>query len=205
MQSYKDNRKRNWTFLVYPESAPENWEELLKGLKIPCIISPLHDKDVYTVEDEKKDPTHKAGTPKKPHYHVMLLYQGKKSYEQVKEAIACLNGTRPEPIESTSGMAAYLSHENETDKAKYDRNDIKSFNGASYAAAMASSKEYKNVIIAEMQDWCDEYNVYAYSDLARYARYEKPDWFYVLNSSSTNVMMNYLKSKSWKDKLTNSQ
>lgn len=205
MQSKKDNRKRNWTFLIYPESAPENWEDILKGLKIPCIISPLHDKDVWTKEDEQKDPSHKAGTLKKAHYHIMLLYQGKKSYEQVFEAISSLNGTRPEPIESTSGMAAYLSHENESDKVKYNRSDIKAFNGASYTAAMASSSEFKDTIICEMQDWCDEYSIYAYSDLAKYARHERPDWFYVLNHSSTNVMMNYLKSKAWVDKVTNSQ
>ena len=205
MEPKKDNRKRNWTFLIYPESAPENWEDVLKGLKIPCLVSPLHDKDVFTKDDEMKDPSHKAGTLKKPHYHVMLLYQGKKSYEQVKEAISPLNGTRPEAVESTGGMAAYLSHENETDKVKYDRNDVKAFNGASYAATMASNKEYKGIIIGEMVDWCDENNVYAYCDLLRYARHENPDWYYVLNTSSTNQMLAFLKSKAWQDKLTNNQ
>ncbi|HBM8385896.1 TPA: replication protein, partial [Enterococcus faecium] len=28
----KDERTRNWTFVVYPESAPENWREFLDEL-----------------------------------------------------------------------------------------------------------------------------------------------------------------------------
>lgn len=40
------DRKRNWVFVVYPESAPENWREQLKEMLVPGFISPLHDKDV---------------------------------------------------------------------------------------------------------------------------------------------------------------
>ncbi|HDT7711324.1 TPA: replication protein, partial [Enterococcus faecium] len=42
----KDERTRNWTFVVYPESAPENWREFLDELHVPWVESPLHDKDV---------------------------------------------------------------------------------------------------------------------------------------------------------------
>ncbi|MDF9661329.1 Rep family protein, partial [Bacillus cereus] len=42
----KDERTRNWTFIVYPESTPENWREIINDLHTPWIESPLHDKDV---------------------------------------------------------------------------------------------------------------------------------------------------------------
>ena len=29
LSSIKDKRSRNWTFVIYPESAPENWMDLL--------------------------------------------------------------------------------------------------------------------------------------------------------------------------------
>ena len=42
----KDVRARTWTFILYPESAPENWRYILDGYHIPWVESPLHDKDV---------------------------------------------------------------------------------------------------------------------------------------------------------------
>ena len=37
-----------------------------------CIV---HDKDVYTKEDEEKNPLHKEGTQKPPHIHLLLYFQ----------------------------------------------------------------------------------------------------------------------------------
>ena len=72
--SKKDDRARTWTFIVYPESAPQNWRELLDECHVSWVESPLHDKDVNP-----------DGTVKKPHWHIILLFDGNKSYEQVKE------------------------------------------------------------------------------------------------------------------------
>ena len=41
----KDTRVRNWSWIVYPESAPENWKQLLDETGEKWIESPLHDKD----------------------------------------------------------------------------------------------------------------------------------------------------------------
>lgn len=41
-QPYK--RGRNWWIVVYPESLPENWKEIISTE--PVAISPLHDKTV---------------------------------------------------------------------------------------------------------------------------------------------------------------
>lgn len=39
-------KKRNWAFIVYPESAPADWKERLQAKGLQCAISPLHDKDL---------------------------------------------------------------------------------------------------------------------------------------------------------------
>lgn len=39
-------KSRNFTFLLYPESLPSDWETLLKTTGRPIAISPLHNKDV---------------------------------------------------------------------------------------------------------------------------------------------------------------
>lgn len=47
-------KKRNWGFILYTESAPLNWIEILKESGLPCCISPLHDKDVDSDGNLKK-------------------------------------------------------------------------------------------------------------------------------------------------------
>lgn len=43
--SEKIIKGRDWAFVVYPESAPENWREILDETRMRWIESPLHDKD----------------------------------------------------------------------------------------------------------------------------------------------------------------
>ncbi|MDU7039740.1 MAG: Rep family protein, partial [Lactococcus lactis] len=66
MAKKKDTRTRNWTFFVYPESAPSNWREILDSYHVPWIESPLHDKDVNS-----------DGEIKKAHWHVLLMFSSK--------------------------------------------------------------------------------------------------------------------------------
>ena len=49
--------------------------KVLRELLVECLISPLHDKDVWTEADELENPEHKAGTPKKAHWHVVLSFK----------------------------------------------------------------------------------------------------------------------------------
>lgn len=46
----KDERTRNWTILVYEDSAPANWQEIIAGLHVPAFISPLHAKEIRDTE-----------------------------------------------------------------------------------------------------------------------------------------------------------
>ena len=68
-------KKRNWAFVLYPESAPDNWKDMLQETGLPCSISPLHDKDV--------DPD---GNPKKAHYHIIVCYNGPTSFKYLAQS-----------------------------------------------------------------------------------------------------------------------
>ena len=59
-------RTRNWTFIVYPESAAENWRELLDEEHLEWIESPLHDRDVNA-----------TGEPKAPYTRFGAVWRGK--------------------------------------------------------------------------------------------------------------------------------
>lgn len=181
----QDSRTRNYACVVYPESAPEDWREILTQYKIPAFISPLHDKDM----DPQKQ-------PKKPHYHVMVMFEGKKSVEQIKEIFEAIGGVGMETVQSVRGYARYLCHMDNPEKAQYNPEDVISLGGADYPAIInLATDKYK--AIDEMIDFCDEKNIYAYSDLLRYAKEFRRDWFRILCDSGTMVIKEYLKSKSW--------
>ena len=50
----KNERYRNWSWIVYPESAPENWRTLLDETGEKWIESPLHDRDINETTNEIK-------------------------------------------------------------------------------------------------------------------------------------------------------
>lgn len=103
----KDGRTRNWVFILYPESAPEDWRTKLDDLLIEWVESPLHDKDVNP-----------GGEPKKPHWHILLLFSGSKSYEQIVEITLSVNGTIPKPCISVRGQIRYFAHLDNPEKAQ---------------------------------------------------------------------------------------
>ena len=57
-------KARYFTFLLYPESIPSDWELKLELLGVPIAVSPLHDRDKSDVEGQQY---------KKPHYHVIYV------------------------------------------------------------------------------------------------------------------------------------
>lgn len=183
-------RVRSWATVVYPESAPENWMQLLGEKCIPVMISPLHENDV--------NPT---GEPKKPHYHVLFTFDGVKSRDQVEEFVGLIRGVGLEAVGSTRGYARYLCHLDNPEKAQYDPSDVKCYGGADYMAIIGLAID-KYVAIKDMMDYCDQYNVVSYAQLLRYCSVERMDWFRVLCDNGTVVMKEFLKSKTWEQGLS---
>lgn len=182
-------RVRNFATVVYPESAPDNWQEILAEQFIPSFISPLHDKDI--------NPT---GEPKKAHYHVMLMFEGKKSKEQVQEIFNMIGGVGCEVVNSIRGYARYLCHLDNPEKHQYAIDDVRALCGSDYSGTIGLAID-KYKAIREMIAFCNEFNIYSYSDLLEYCSIERMDWFRVLCDNGTLVMREYLKSKDWTSKV----
>lgn len=164
-----DERKRNYACMVYPESAPVDWIEILRDKHIPAFVSPLHDQDIFTKGPEK-------GKPKKPHYHVMIMFEGKKTREQAVAVFDEICGVGCEVVESIRGYARYLCHLDE-DGAKplYSVSDVKELSGANYSKVCDLQDRIR--IMNEIMDWCDQEKTVTFSQLMSYARAEKPSWF----------------------------
>lgn len=178
-------RYRNFVTVVYPESAPENWMQLLAEQVVPAFISPLHDKDV--------NPT---GEPKKPHYHVMIMFEGKKSLEQAKEIFDIINGVGLEKVNSLRGYARYLCHLDNPEKAQYPIDEVQSLAGADFITTIGLATD-KYDAIGEMIDFCEIHDVYSYRELLIYCMNNRTDWYRILCDSGTYVIREYLKSRHW--------
>lgn len=180
----KDGRTRNWSFVVYPESAPENWRDILDEMHLEWVESPLHDLDV--------NPT---GEVKKAHWHVLLLFEGKKSYEQVKDIIAPLNGTIPVVVQSTRGLVRYMAHLDNPEKAQYSPTDIIGHGGADVAELLKPTSAARYVLIREMMIFVRDSGITEYAQLCEYALENRfDDWYPLLCDSATYVMAAYMKS-----------
>lgn len=181
----KDGRCRTWALIVYPESAPDNWQEILSEEHVPVLISPLHDKDVNP-----------DGETKKPHWHVLMMYNSKKSRQQINELAAKLNAPRPQPVSDKRGYARYLCHVDNPEKHQYSTEGVIALGGADLLTYLESAADI-DTAVGEMMDWLDEQGVYSFAALSRYARKFKPDWFRVITSSRSYFLSQYCKSKQW--------
>ena len=184
-ETIKKTRTRNYATIVYPESAPSDWQEILSSHHIPAFISPLHDNDV--------NPT---GEPKKPHYHVILAFEGVKTWEQAKSIFDSLNGVGCEAINSLRGYARYLCHLDNPEKHQYLVEDVRSLCGADYSSTIGlATDKYK--AISEIIDFCVDENIISFAYLLEYARHERFDWFRVLCDNGAVIVEKYLKSRHW--------
>lgn len=178
-------RTRNFATVVYPDSAPEGWQDILSEQFVPVFISPLHDKD-----------TNPTGEPKKPHWHVIILFDSTKTTEQATEIFNRIGGVGCEKVNSIRGYARYLCHLDNPEKFQYNQEDVRSLCGADYISTIGLvTDKYK--AISEMIDYCMANNIYSYSDLLEYCRMERFDWFRVLCDNGTVVIKEYLKSRLW--------
>lgn len=155
MAEKKENtKKRNWTFVLYPDSAPSDWMEKLKLSGLMSAISPLHDKDV--------NPT---GEKKKAHYHVLLVYSGPTTYNAVAKFTASLNATIPQALESVRGMYRYFTHKDNPEKYQYEESEISTVNGFNIADLVELTKSEVNEIKMNILKLIREIGIVEYSDL----------------------------------------
>ena len=181
----QDERVRNWTFVLYPESAPENWRDILDDLHIQWVESPLHDKDVNA-----------TGEPKKPHKHIMLMFSGKKSYEQILAITKACNAPIPERCMSTPGLARYMLHMDNPEKAQYSKSDMVAHGGADLAVLLKPTSASRYELIREMVNFINTYNITQFAQLAAYAAAERyDDWFPLLCDNSAYFIGEVIKSK----------
>lgn len=177
-------RTRNWSFIVYPESMPSNWIEIIQEERVPFAISPLHDSDIDG-----------DGQLKKAHYHVVICYTAVKTLEQVKELTDNLNAPIPQQCKSLIGSIRYFVHLDNADKFQYKQSEIKAFNGFDLDKCFEISATDRYNAIDEMIAFIVENDITEFSKLFLYARLKNREWFKLLCDNSAYVLDIFIKSR----------
>lgn len=157
-------RSNKWAFLLYKESAPENYIDILEEMQVPYILSPWHDQDV-----DKK-----TGELLKAHKHGALFFDSLKSYTQVSELLT-ENLNTPKKVQivlSPKGMLDYFTHAQNPDKTPYNAEDIES--GAGFDLDQFLVEQQSGRFINEVIDLINDYNFTEFQDLVIYARHNDP-------------------------------
>lgn len=155
-----EKRTNKWAFLIYQESSPQNYLEILESLRVPFVLSPWHDKDIHS----------ETGEIKKSHKHGALYFDSLKSYSQVSELISGkLNGpSHVEIVLSPKGMFNYFTHADNPDKTLYNVEDIES--GSGFEIDKFLLEQNSDNFMNEVIDIIEENNFTEFEDLVHYAR-----------------------------------
>lgn len=178
------DKERYWSFLIYPESAPENWKEILQETGLQIAISPIHDKDINP-----------NGELKKPHYHIILFFPGPTTYNRVYKITQELNQPIPKRVISPIGMIRYLTHKDNPEKYQYDEKDIITINGLDIAdidgITKSMKEEYKRAILKIIKN----NKIIEYSEIIDYLDKEMLYDMLQIASENTIFFNTYLTSK----------
>ena len=146
---------RNWAFVVYPESLPKDYEEIILNTGLPMAFSPLHDKDLNPDVELKK-----------AHYHVICYYDNTTTFKNVKENVcSLLNGTIPIKLESMRGMYRYHLHLDNPEKVQYNDSDRRFYNGFDVNKVEQLTYTEISQILKNIQSFIVDHKITEYSDL----------------------------------------
>ena len=183
-------KNRYWSFVCYPESVIEDWQNVLSELGCVFAVSPLHDSDVNA-----------TGEPKKAHWHVLLQFEGPTTYNKVKEQICDkIGATIPKSVISLRGYYRYLCHLDNPEKAQYNVEDIKTYGGFKIDLTTSEINVIKNSICDDIV----EHGFLEYADLIDYYRSLGDMDYFQIVSNNTLFFSSYLKSKRYISTFSNS-
>lgn len=160
-------KSRYFTFLLYPESIPEDWELRLELLGQPIAISPLHNQD----KDKKN------GGYKKPHYHLIYVAKNPVTADSVRKKIKGVLGDKSVAMvqivrTSMEQMYLYLTHESKDavakKKHKYNKADIKCLMNFDIARYVTLDVEEKDYILDMVCNLIDDHGLANMRELKRF-------------------------------------
>ena len=170
-----EKKSRAWTAILYPDSLPDNWREVLDETHLQWVESPLHDRDLNV-----------DGEPKKAHIHVLVIWDGPATYKTAESLFhGALCGTVPQACASARGLVRYMVHMDNPEKVQYNVKDIIAHGGADIDELLKPTKAYVQQALKEMTWFIGENKVTEYYDFAMYCMAENETWFEILTTHNS--------------------
>lgn len=191
-KKYEYGKGRDWTFIVYPESAPKNWRTVLDETHIRWIESPLHDKDVNA-----------DGEVKKAHWHILLSFDGPVTVKAVNKIIGPLNTPEPRKVGSGRGLVRYMIHLDNPEKYQYPVEEIIGHNGVDVADYFKMTATDSLTVMKDMINYIYENKVDNYADFLMTCIEYSDDWFDVAVNHNTLALNKMLDAMWQKNKASN--
>lgn len=184
------NKHKYWQFIIYPESAVNDWRDVITERGLCFAVSPLHEYDLTS-----------EGELKKPHHHVILPYPASTTYNNVKAlTVDELGGTIPKVVDNVRGAYEYLTHKNHPQKFQYSDDEIELHNGFDIVQLAQESAMEKAVAKISILNDIKTQHIFEYCDLLDYYSkledYEK----FLLASNNTLFFNTYITSIRHKQK-----
>lgn len=182
-------KKRNFAFVLYPETIVSDWKDKIISLGAPCVCI-LHDRDLS-----------ENGELKKPHYHFLISFKNARSEEAIRKFVVTLGGNAYcEQVYSKKAYARYLLHLDNPEKVQYSEDEVVAFNGAVFSEFLFSESEIKDKGLFEIFHFCRSNKIFYFSDLVDYCVDVKPEWLSCLKGLNGQLVYNYIKSCDYRDK-----
>lgn len=180
-----DLKKRNWTFVLYNDSCSKDWEEYLISTGVPFSYA-YHDKDITEIGEDKK-----------PHYHVIMCFDGPTTYNtmyEIGERVGAANKV-VQPVGSVRGMVRYFCHKDNPDKYQYNEDIIQCRNGFDpkdyFNLTVSQQKALKRMVINFIRD----NDIQQYADLVEILYDSEEDDMGDIASQNTFFFTQYIKSR----------
>ena len=114
----------------------------------------LHDKDTYTLDDEKANPEHKAGTLKSAHWHIIIVFEDGQQ-QQIKYVAKWFDVPENYVLKIKSRNVEdafdYLIHQNAPHKHQYDASEVTAnFDYMAYIANNSMFLTRKDEIVSQI-------------------------------------------------------
>lgn len=184
-----NKKARSWTWIVYEEQIESVRKWLESAPDISWAMSPKHDRD--------KLPT---GEPKKPHWHLVLAWNGPVTFNYACNISSELKLPIPQSVRNTRTMVRYFLHldEDPKEKARYERKDIVSGGGFEVDSFLALSKseqeEEEKKFVRDILNKIAELDLQEFYEVTNYVISEMPDkWIYFKKNSY--ILLNFMKTK----------
>ena len=180
-----DLKKRNWTFVLYDDSCVKDWEEYLISTGVPFTYI-YHDKDFTEI-----------GEPKKPHYHVLMCFDGPTTYNTMLDhgkRVGAANDV-VQPVGSVRGIVRYFCHLDNPDKYQYPEDSVQCRNGFDprdyFNLTVGQEKALKKTTIKFIRD----NEITEYAELVDILLDNEEDDMYDVASRNVFYFTQYIKSK----------